>query len=65
MAQHMLIRLGEDGDLTLKFQIRSNPVAQQWVERMLERNKWPLDHPDRFYGFGTPDEERDRAVSGE
>jgi len=63
MPQHMLIRLGKDGDLTLKFQIRSSPVAQQWVERMLERNKWPLDHPDRFYGFSTPVEERDRAVS--
>lgn len=59
----MLIRLGQDGDLTLKFQIRSNPVAQLWVERMLERNTWPLDHPDRFYGFNTPDEERDRAIA--
>lgn len=63
MPQHMFIRLGNDGDLTLKFQIRSSPVAQLWVERMLERNKWPLDHPDRFYGFGTPTEERDRAIA--
>lgn len=59
----MLIRLGKDGDLTLKFQIRSSPVAQLWVERMAERNTWPLDHPNRFYGFGTPSDERDRAVS--
>lgn len=59
----MLIRLGKDGDLTLKFQIRSSPVAQLWLERMTERNAWPLDHPDRFYGFGTPADERDRAVS--
>jgi len=63
MAKHMLIRLGKDGDLTLKFQIRSSPVAQLWVERMAERNNWPLDHPNRFYGFGTPADERDRAVS--
>lgn len=63
MPQHMLIRLGQDGDLTLKFQIRSSPVAQQWAERMLERTAWPLDHPDRFYGFGTPVAERDRAVA--
>jgi len=59
----MLIRLGKDGDLTLKFQIRSSPVARQWAERMLDRNNWPLDHPDRFYGFNTPDEERDRAIA--
>lgn len=63
MPQYMLIRLGKDGDLTLKFQIRSSPVAQLWVDRMLGRNNWPLDHPDRFYGFGTPDEERDRAIA--
>ena len=34
MPQHMLIRLGQDGDLELQFQIRNNPVAQLWVERM-------------------------------
>ena len=63
MPQYMYIRLGKDGDLTLKFQIRSSPVAQLWVERMLARDTWPLDHPDRFYGFNTPEEERDRAIS--
>lgn len=59
----MLIRLGQDGDLTLKFQIRNSPVAKLWIERMNNRHAWPLDHPDRFYGFGTPMAERDRAVA--
>ncbi len=63
MPQHMLIRLGQDGDLTLKFQIRSSPVAELWVERMLARTSWQLDHPNRFYGFGTPAQERDRAIA--
>jgi hypothetical protein len=27
------------------------------------RDQWPLDHPDRFYGFGTPAEETARAVA--
>lgn len=63
MPQYMYIRLGKDGDFTLKFQIRSDPVAQLWTERMLNRNAWPLDHPDRFYGFNTPTEERDRAIA--
>lgn len=57
----MLIRLGKDGNSTLKFQIRSSPVAQLWLERMTERNAWPLDHPDRFYGFDTQEQERIRA----
>lgn len=63
MPQHMLIRLGQDGDLTLRFQIRSSPIAKLWLERMHNRPAWPLDHPDRFYGFGTPVAERDRAIA--
>lgn len=58
----MLIRLGPDGDLELKFQIRDTPVAQLWVERMQARGHYPLDHPDRFYGFGTLAQEQARAV---
>jgi hypothetical protein len=30
----LLIRLGQDGDLELKFQIRDTPVAELWTERM-------------------------------
>jgi len=62
MPQHMLIRLGQDGDLELKFQIRDTPVAKLWVERMQARGNYPLDHPDRFYGFGTLAQEQARAV---
>ena len=58
----MLIRLGQDGDLELKFQIRDTPVAELWTERMLARGHYTLDHPDRFYGFGTPAQEQARAV---
>ena len=58
----MLIRLGQDGDLKLKFQIRDTPVAELWVERMQARGSYPLDHPDRFYGFGTLEQEQNRAV---
>jgi len=62
MPQHLVIRLGQDGDLTLQFKIRSTPVAQLWVERMQSRGQYPLDHPDRFYGFGTLAQEQQRAV---
>jgi len=59
----MLIRLGTDGDLELQFRIRTTPVAQLWVERMQARGQYLLDHPDRFYGFGTLAQEHDRAVA--
>jgi hypothetical protein len=29
---------------------------------MSKRHAWTMDNPDRFYGFGTPAEELDRAV---
>ena len=62
MPQHLFIRLGQDGDLTLQFQIRDTPIAELWVERMQSRGHYPLDHPDRFYGFGTLAQEQLRAV---
>lgn len=62
MPQHLVIRLGQDGDLELEFKIRSTPVAELWAERMQARGHYPLDHPDRFYGFGTLEQEQCRAV---
>lgn len=62
MFKQLLIRLGHDGDLELRFQIKNSPIANLWVQRMLERTAWPLDHPDRFYGFGTPAQEYQHAV---
>ena len=62
MPQHLIIRLGQDGTLELKFQIRDTPIAELWTERMQARGHYPLDHPDRFYGFGTLEQEQLRAV---
>jgi hypothetical protein len=59
MPQHLLIHLSQG--LTLQFQIRATPLAELWVERMQARGSYPLDHPDRFYGFGSQLEERIRA----
>lgn len=59
MPQHLLIHLSQG--LELQFRIRPTPLAELWVERMQARGSYPLDHPDRFYGFGTQLEERTRA----
>ena len=59
MPQHLLIHLSQG--LKLQFQIRPTPLAELWVERMQARGIYPLDHPDRFYGFGSQLEERIRA----
>ena len=47
--------------LTLKFQLLDNPFTPLWLERMSARADYPLDHPDRFYGFDTQEEEIKRA----
>lgn len=52
----------ELADLTLTFDILDNPVAKLWLERMSVRDQYPLDHPDRFYGFNTQEQEEARAL---
>lgn len=53
----------ELSDLTLKFNILDNPVANLWLERMALRDQYPLDNPDRFYGFNTQQQEEARALA--
>ena len=47
--------------LTLEFQLLDSPIAKLWAERMNSRGDYPLDHPDRFYGFNSLEEEVKRA----
>lgn len=55
------ITLGQQDTLTLDFALRNTPVANLWSERMHDRLSWSLDNPDRFYGFGTLEQEQQRA----
>lgn len=48
-------------DFKLKFQLLDSPVTALWIERMQSRGQYPLDHPDRFYNFGSPEQEIARA----
>jgi hypothetical protein len=57
MPQHLTVLLGRNKDLLLKFRLRDTPVANLWIDRMQSRGDYPLDHPDRFYGFGTLEQE--------
>lgn len=60
--QTLVIVLGQTDPLTLEFQIRDTELAQLWLDRMAARGEYPLDHPDRFYGFDSAKNEQDRAV---
>lgn len=60
--QTLVIVLGQTDPLTLEFQIRNTELAALWLDRMAARGDYPLDHPDRFYGFNSATIEQDRAV---
>ena len=60
MSQRLAITLADNFELC--FNIRNTPLAELWIERMNKRHAWPMDNPDRFYGFGTAQQEQDRAV---
>lgn len=49
-------------DLKLQFKVLDNPIAQLWLDRMSQREQWPLDDPNRFYGFNTQDMDQDIAL---
>lgn len=60
MPQRLVITLADNFELC--FNIRKTPLAELWLERMSQRQAWLMDNPDRFYGFGTAQQEQDRAV---
>ena len=47
----------------LRFRILDTPIAELWLERMHSRGQYPLDHPNRFYGFDSADIEQARAAT--
>ena len=57
------VEFGHDA-MTLDFALRPNNLAQRWVKkvRAAQRLKYPIDQPDRFYGFGTLDEDTQHAI---
>ena len=61
MSQYLVITLGND-NFELRFNLRPTVLTELWLDRINQRHAWPMDNPDRFYGFGTPAHEQQRAV---
>jgi hypothetical protein len=49
-------------DLDLRFRVLDNPLADLWVKRMSQREQYPLDDPERFYGFNTREQDEQTAL---
>lgn len=50
-------------DLDLRFRVLDTPLADLWLDRMNQRYQYPLDDPERFYGFGSMEQEEQRALA--
>jgi hypothetical protein len=59
----MILSIEFNNKFILQFLVLDTPVAQLWLERMALRDRYPLDHPDRFYGFNSYQDEVDRALA--
>ena len=59
----MILSIEFNNKFTLQFRVLDTPVAQLWLERMALRDRYLLDHPDRFYGFNSYQDEVDRALA--
>ena len=49
-------------DLDLKFRVLNTPLAELWLDRMSQRQQYPLDDPKRFYGFNTREQDEQIAL---
>lgn len=49
-------------NLKLEFRVLETPLARLWTERMELRKSWPLDDPERFYGFNPTAKDQSVAL---
>lgn len=61
MSRYLTIILGQADTIALRFAVRDNELARLWLDKMQARSAWPLDDPQRFYGFGDSNQERQTA----
>jgi len=51
--------------IIIDYNLRNTPIAKKWIQRVLLAQKlhYPIDNPDRFYGFGTIDNQKNSALT--
>jgi hypothetical protein len=52
-----------NNNFTLKYRLRDNAFVPRWVERVLKAQaQYPIDDPERFYGFGPIEQQREQSI---
>jgi len=50
-------------DFPIKYRLRDHPVVSKWIERLtVAQSMYPLDNPERFYGFGNYQDQVDNGL---
>jgi len=69
MLEYLIITYADPADqkdsMDVWFKINKSPIAQKWAKQVqLAQSKcYPIDDPDRFYGFGPIAEQEARAIA--
>jgi hypothetical protein len=50
--------------ITVPFRLQHNSVVQKWINKLVAaQRQYQIDDPARFYGFGSPQDQRNDAIS--
>jgi len=51
-------------EITIPYHLRDTPITKKWIQRvkLAQKLKYPIDDPARFYGFGTIEEQINKAL---
>jgi len=41
----------QDSDFTLRYKVHDTELGKKWTDRLVAGMQYPIDHPDRFYGW--------------
>lgn len=53
----------QEDSLILSYNLRINPLVTRWVDCVLRaQSQYSIDHPDRFYGFGSIMQQSAQAI---
>ena len=52
-----------NNNFTLKYSLRDNAFVPRWIERVqLAQSQYPIDDPERFYGFGPIEQQKQHSI---
>ena len=69
MLKYLIITYADPADqknsMDVWFNIKPTQIAQKWAKRvqLAQASGYPIDNPDRFYGFGPIEEQEAQAVA--